>query len=315
MIKAFLKEYRFFYSQYAILVGIYWLVFYLYRLPMHYFLTANIISLTTLGLISLWKYYQFKTKTKNLQEFIYATDLDSLTLPSDKVYHSLIIKLNEEASKKLLQQRNQQKNTESLIKMWSHQMKLPLSALSLMVQTQSTDVKKYQQQVFRLEKYLNNLLSYLKFKQHHDDFRFQMVSVREIISSIVKESRYLCIAKELSVTIQGNCQLKTDKKWLRFALMQLIDNAIKYSTKGGNITITLSSKSIIISDNGIGILSEDLPRLFDEGFTGFNGHEHQKATGLGLYMTKEILDQLNLDIKVNSLIGEGTQVIISPLTR
>lgn len=315
MIKAFLKEYRFFYSQYAILVGIYWLVFYLYRLPMHYFLTANIISLTTLGLISLWKYYQFKTKTKNLQEFIYVTDLDSLTLPSDKVYHSLIIKLNEEASKKLLQQRNQQKNTESLIKMWSHQMKLPLSALSLMVQTQSTDVKKYQQQVFRLEKYLNNLLSYLKFKQHHDDFRFQMVSVREIISSIVKESRYLCIAKELSVTIQGNCQLKTDKKWLRFALMQLIDNAIKYSTKGGNITITLSSKSIIISDNGIGILSEDLPHLFDEGFTGFNGHEHQKATGLGLYMTKEILDQLNLDIKVNSLIGEGTQVIISPLTR
>ncbi len=315
MIKAFLKEYRFFYSQYAILVGIYWLVFYLYRLPMHYFLTANIISLTTLGLISLWKYYQFKTKIKNLQEFIYVTDLDSLTLPSDKVYHSLIIKLNEEASKKLLQQRNQQKNTESLIKMWSHQMKLPLSALSLMVQTQSTDVKEYQQQVFRLEKYLNNLLSYLKFKQHHDDFRFQIVSVREIISSIVKESRYLCIAKELSVTIQGNCQLKTDKKWLRFALMQLIDNAIKYSTKGGNITITLNSKSIIISDNGIGILSEDLPCLFDEGFTGFNGHEHQKATGLGLYMTKEILDQLNLDIKVNSLIGEGTQVIISPLTR
>ncbi|EFY02639.1 sensor histidine kinase [Streptococcus dysgalactiae] len=315
MIKAFLKEYRFFYSQYAILVGIYWLVFYLYRLPMHYFLTANIISLTTLGLISLWKYYQFKTKIKNLQEFIYVTDLDSLTLPSDKVYHSLIIKLNEEASKKLLQQRNQQKNTESLIKMWSHQMKLPLSALSLMVQTQSTDVKEYQQQVFRLEKYLNNLLSYLKFKQHHDDFRFQIVSVREIISSIVKESRYLCIAKELSVTIQGNYQLKTDKKWLRFALMQLIDNAIKYSTKGGNITITLNSKSIIISDNGIGILSEDLPCLFDEGFTGFNGHEHQKATGLGLYMTKEILDQLNLDIKVNSLIGEGTQVIISPLTR
>lgn len=315
MIKAFLKEYRFFYSQYAMLVGIYWLVFYLYRLPMHYFLTANIISLTTLGLISLWKYYQFKTKIKTLQEFIYVTDLDSLTLPSDKVYHSLIIKLNEEASKKLLQQRNQQKNTESLIKMWSHQMKLPLSALSLMVQTQSTDVKEYQQQVFRLEKYLNNLLSYLKFKQHHDDFRFQIVSVREIISSIVKESRYLCIAKELSVTIQGNCQLKTDKKWLRFALMQLIDNAIKYSTKGGNITITLNRKSIIISDNGIGILSEDLPRLFDEGFTGFNGHEHQKATGLGLYMTKEILDQLNLDIKVNSLIGEGTQVIISPLTR
>lgn len=315
MIRAFLKEYRFFYSQYIILLGLYWLVFYLYHLQMKYFLTANLIALTILGLNSLWKYYQFREKIKILQEFIYVNELDTLSLPSDKAYRSLILKLKEAEAAQLLQQIKQQKNIESLIKMWSHQMKLPLSALSLMVQTQSTDVKEYQQQVFRLEKYLNNLLSYLKFKQHHDDFRFQIVSVREIISSIVKESRYLCIAKELSVTIQGNCQLKTDKKWLRFALMQLIDNAIKYSTKGGNITITLNRKNIIISDNGIGILSEDLPRLFDEGFTGFNGHEHQKATGLGLYMTKEILDQLNLDIKVSSLIGEGTQVIISPLTR
>lgn len=315
MIRAFLKEYRFFYSQYIILLGLYWLVFYLYHLQMKYFLTANLIALTILGLNSLWKYYQFREKIKILQEFIYVNELDTLSLPSDKAYRSLILKLKEAEAAQLLQQIKQQKNIESLIKMWSHQMKLPLSALSLMVQTQSTDVKEYQQQVFRLEKYLNNLLSYLKFKQHHDDFRFQIVSVREIISSIVKESRYLCIAKELSVTIQGNCQLKTDKKWLRFALMQLIDNAIKYSTKGGNITITLNRKNIIISDNGIGILSEGLPRLFDEGFTGFNGHEHQKATGLGLYMTKEILDQLNLDIKVSSLIGEGTQVIISPLTR
>lgn len=110
-------------------------------------------------------------------------------------------------------------------------------------------------------------------------------------------------------------QSLSDKKWLSFALTQVIDNAIKYSNKGGYISISIKEGSMSISDNGIGILKEDLPRLFDEGFTGFNGHEHQKATGLGLYMTKQILDQLNLDIQIESVVGEGTKVIVFPLKK
>lgn len=100
------------------------------------------------------------------------------------------------------------------------------------------------------------------------------------------------------------------KKWLSFALTQLLDNAIKYSHHGGHISIRLNKKSIEISDEGIGILEEDLPRLFDEGFTGFNGHELQKASGLGLYMTRTVLEQLNLAITIQSHIDQGTLVII-----
>nr|WP_282917396.1 sensor histidine kinase [Streptococcus canis] len=315
MILAFLKEYRSFYLQYGLTILIYWVVFYLYHLPMAYFTTANWIALTILVLNSLWQYYQFKEKIKILQEFIYVKELDTLTLPSEKAYRALIVKLKEAEADHLLQHINKQKNMEALIKMWSHQMKLPLSALSLMIQTQNTDLKEYQQQVYRLEQYLNSLLSYLKFKQHQDDFRFQAVSVREVVSSVIKKSSQLCIAKNISMEIQGDWQVKTDKKWLSFALTQVIDNAIKYSNKGGHISISIKEGSMSISDNGIGILKEDLPRLFDEGFTGFNGHEHQKATGLGLYMTKQILDQLNLDIQIESVVGEGTKVIVFPLKK
>ncbi|KXT66975.1 Two-component system histidine kinase [Streptococcus lutetiensis] len=121
--------------------------------------------------------------------------------------------------------------------------------------------------------------------------------------------------KHLSVEVTGDWELKSDKKWVTFALTQIIDNAIKYSKDNGKIIIRISQASIEISDDGSGILEEDLPRIFEEGFTGFNGHEHQKATGLGLYMTKQVLDSLSLDINIQSQIDQGTHVLITPKKR
>lgn len=100
------------------------------------------------------------------------------------------------------------------------------------------------------------------------------------------------------------------RKWLSFALSQIIDNALKYNKTGGKVAIELN-KGISISDTGIGILAEDIPRLFDEGFTGFNGREHQKATGFGLYLTKRVLNQLELAISVESQLEVGTSVTIT----
>ena len=159
------------------------------------------------------------------------------------------------------------------------------------------------------------MLNYLKFSQNKDDFRFEKLSVKNITTSIIKKYRIPCLLKHLSVEVTGDWELNSDRKWVNFALTQLIDNAIKYSKEGGKIAIRISQSSIEISDDGIGILEEDLPRIFEEGFTGFNGHEHQKATGLGLYMTKQVLDSLNLDITIHSQIDQGTQVFITPKKR
>lgn len=310
MIRAFFKEYYSWYIQYGVVMAGYLLIFWLYRLPLGYFKVTSLTILTLLILQGFGNYIRFKKKMRILQEFIYVKELDQLHSPSEQAYRSLIIKLKEAEAEAALHQLNNQKNTEALIKMWSHQMKLPLAAMSLMIQTNHIDIKDYQIQVLRLEHYLNNLLSYLKFNQHSDDFRFQVCSVKQLVTSVIKKSSQACIAKGISIAVDGDWQLSTDNKWLSFALTQIIDNAIKYSKPQGHIKISIKGDSISISDNGIEILEEDLPRLFEEGFTGYNGHEHQKATGLGLFMTKQILDKLNLNITISSQVDQGTLVVI-----
>ncbi|MGT2721280.1 sensor histidine kinase [Streptococcus porcinus] len=311
MIRLFLKEYRIWYVQFLLLIGLYLLVFYLYHLPFIYFFTASLISVSVVWIITILTYIQFRKKIQILQEFIYVTELDELKKPSEKAYNKLISNLMSTQYESLRQEKKKQEELAAIIKIWSHQMKIPLSALSLMVQTNQVTPHDLQNQLLYLENYLNQLLSYFKFTQNKDDFRFEVIEVSDIVKSILKEMSPICFTKEISIKLTGEWQVVSDKKWLRFALLQVIDNAIKYSYQRGQIRIYLKD-GIAISDSGIGILEEDLPRLFEEGFTGYNGHEHQKATGLGLFMTKNILSQLNLDIKIDSKIDKGTNVKISP---
>ena len=310
MIWKFLKEYIFWYLIYFLISFLYFLNFYLYRLPLSYFGASLALNLTVLIILSVWKFIQFKQKMEILQHFIYVNELEVLVSPLDKAYVNQLLRLKEAEAANNFEVKSQADHFQNVIKMWSHQMKVPLSVLSLMSQTDNLESKEVSQQLIRLEKYLDTLLNYTKFNQNKDDFRFEECSVNEIITELVKKYRISFLAKHLSIAIQGDWIVKSDKKWLSFALSQILDNAIKYSNENGAIKIVINEHSIIISDNGIGILEEDLPRLFDEGFTGYNGHEHKKATGLGLYMTKQVLDKLNFEVSITSQLDVGTEVRI-----
>ncbi len=310
MIGLFFKEYGKWYLLYACMSALYFLSFFLYRLPTAYFLTSLTFNLALLLVLSLWFYLSFRKKMKVLADFLSLEELADLNQPSDVAYGAILSKLKSDEADCLLDLKSQQQDLQDVVKMWSHQMKVPLSALSLMAQTGQLDRQEVRQQLLRLENYLDTLLTYLKFSQHQDDFRFEALSARSLVVGLVKKYRVSCLAKELSVEVSGDWQLKSDKKWLSFAISQILDNAIKYSKRGGHIQVQLDEDGIQISDTGMGILPEDLPRLFEEGFTGYNGHEHKKATGLGLYMTKQVLDKLDLVICVHSQVEEGTQVFI-----
>ena len=295
---------------YALMSALYFLSFYLYHLPLSYFWVSLLFNLTLLLILSIWLFIQFRKKLLVIQNFFFVQDLDDLSLPSELAYQQLIEQLIAAESEKGLVEKSRMESLQTMVKMWSHQMKVPLSALSLMAQTDQLDRQEVRQQLLRLENYLDTLLTYLKFSQHKDDFRFEALSARSLVVDLIKKYRVSCLAKELSVEVSGDWQFKSDKKWLSFAISQILDNAIKYSKRGGHIQVQLDEDGIQISDTGIGILPEDLPRLFEEGFTGYNGHEHKKATGLGLYMTKQVLDKLDLAIRVHSQVEEGTQVFI-----
>lgn len=203
-----------------------------------------------------------------------------------------------------------QKEFFDLIRVWSHQMKVPLSAIDLMTQTDGKiEAAELKKQTFNLENYLSILLETLRLKNLSSDFRFEKVEVADVCRDLVKKYSGFFISKDLSVNIEGSWILTTDRRWLSLALEQLVNNAVKY-TKSGVISFKLEKNTLTLTDTGIGILAEDLPRLFDHGFTGFNGRANQKSTGLGLYLTKLILDKLELQISMTSEIDVGTQVLI-----
>ena len=310
MIWKFFKEYIAWYAIYIGLSLLYFLTFYLYHLPLVYFKASFYLNFCLLILVSLWKFQQFRKKMAALQNGIYIEELNELHLPSDLAYRDLLTKQKEAEAELLLTQKSQIEDLQSMIKMWTHQMKVPISALSLMSQTDHLNKRDVRQQLLRLENYLDTLLTYLKFNQNKDDFRFEECSMRDLVADLVKKYRISFLMKQMSVDIDGDWYLKTDKKWLSFAISQILDNAIKYSKKNSVIQVNISQGQIRIIDHGIGILEEDLPRLFEEGFTGYNGHEHQKATGFGLYMTKQVLDRLGFVISISSQVDHGTTVSI-----
>lgn len=313
MIKAFFKEYGAWYLLYGLLSLLFFLTFYLYRLPLVYFQTSFIFVSTILILLSLGLYYRFYQKMMSLHFFLAVTNLDNLNQleqPSDKAYQKIIAALIQKEAEAALVYQSDQDKMQQMIKLWSHQMKIPLATLSLMEQTNQLEKESVRQQILRLENNLSRLMNYIKFNQNQSDFRFESVSMRDILVDLVKKNQVLYRQKDLSLTIEGDWILKSDKKWLSFSLAQILDNAIKYNKPGGKVSIRIQDKSVCIQDTGIGILAEDIPRIFEEGFTGYNGHEHQKATGLGLYMTKQILNHLEFDISIQSQVDQGTKVLI-----
>ncbi|MGT2883927.1 sensor histidine kinase [Streptococcus ferus] len=313
MIKAFFKEYGAWYLLYGLLSLLFFLTFYLYRLPLVYFQTSFIFVSTILILLSLGLYYRFYQKMTSLHFFLAVTNLDNLNQleqPSDKAYQKIIAALIQKEAEAALVYQSDQDKIQQMIKLWSHQMKIPLATLSLMEQTNQLEKESVRQQILRLENNLSRLMNYIKFNQNQSDFRFESVSMRDILVDLVKKNQVLYRQKDLSLTIEGDWILKSDKKWLSFSLAQILDNAIKYNKPGGKVSIRIQDKSVCIQDTGIGILAEDIPRIFEEGFTGYNGHEHQKATGLGLYMTKQILNHLEFDISIQSQVDQGTKVLI-----
>ena len=151
------------------------------------------------------------------------------------------------------------------------------------------------------------LLEYQRISNISTDFHFEKFSVAQLLRELLKKYSSFFIQKNLSVTISGDWEITTDRKWFSLAIEQLLNNAIKYTDEGG-LTISIEEDKIVLSDTGIGILPEDLPRIFEHGFTGYNGRGHYKASGLGLYLTKLILDRLDFSIKISSELGVGTSV-------
>lgn len=195
--------------------------------------------------------------------------------------------------------------------MWVHQIKTPIASMHLILQKEdSEDSRRLRAELFRVEQYVQMVLCFLRLDSDFTDYVIKEYRVDDIIRPAVRRLAPQFIMKKLALEYEHTDEVAlTDEKWLGFVVEQVLSNAVKY-TSSGSISIKCDGDRLVISDTGIGIAAEDLPRIFDKGYTGFNGRADRKASGIGLYLCRRICDNLEHSIEAQSVPGQGTTITI-----
>ena len=197
--------------------------------------------------------------------------------------------------------------------LWAHQIKTPIAASSLLVgEIEDKKVKnQLEQELFKIESYVNIVLQYLRLESFHEDLVLKKENAEDLVKEIVKKYAIFFIQKGLSLSLHDlDRTIITDKKWFVVILEQVLSNSLKYTSQGG-IEIYFQEDTLYIKDSGLGIQDADLLRVFERGFSGYNGRLTQQSSGLGLYLSKKIADELGHQISIASQVGHGTTVMIS----
>ena len=197
--------------------------------------------------------------------------------------------------------------------LWAHQIKTPIAASSLLVgEIEDKKVKnQLEQELFKIESYVNIVLQYLRLESFHEDLVLKKENAEDLVKEIVKKYAIFFIQKGLSLSLHDlDRTIITDKKWFVVILEQVLSNSLKYTSQGG-IEIYFQEDTLYIKDSGLGIQDADLLRVFERGFSGYNGRLTQQSSGLGLYLSKKIADELGHQISIASQVGQGTTVMIN----
>ena len=195
--------------------------------------------------------------------------------------------------------------------MWVHQIKTPISSMRLLLDGEdSKEARKVASELNRIEQYVEMVLTYLRLDSQTNDFVFRKCCIDEIVRQSIKRFARDFISKKLSLDYTGiEGDIVTDSKWFGFVIEQVLSNALKYTYECG-IRIYRQEDILVISDTGIGIATEDLPRVFENSYTGYNGRSKEASSGIGLYLCKRICDSLGVKLCIASEVAKGTSVYI-----
>ena len=317
ILKSYLKKNIKVYILFVVFIAIFFIMFYLYNLPLEALIYTGSFCFLAALVASFSDFVNYRESYKKLKflEKNILNDLEDLPKSLDiriDYYHKIIEKLYEELEK--LTQENQQKNTDMVdyYSMWVHQIKTPIAAMNFLLDNEEIDRKILQQELFKIERYVEMVLTYIRLDSTSSDYVITKINLDEVVKDSVKKYATIFINKKIKLNyVSHETMVISDKKWLSFAFEQILGNSVKYSSAGGEITIETYENKLVIEDNGMGIKEEDLPRIFEKGFTGFNGRYEKKSSGLGLYLCKKTLDKLGHHIEISSKVGEGTRIEIT----
>ena len=315
------------------IVVIFGILFYLYDIPFDAIIYGCELSFVWCAVclfIDFYKYYK-RHKLLHINREQFFDDAEQLPEHMDIIeydYQELAKKLYQAKQELISKNRIAKKELLDYYGMWVHQIKTPIAALDILLQNtermlyqldekemmqKAISVSDMKMELFKIEQYVEMALNYLRVEDISSDLVFKKHELDDMVRQVIRKYAKIFISKKIKIDFKlTKACIVTDEKWFIFVLEQLISNALKY-TKKGQISIYMKEKSLVIEDTGIGIPAEDLPRIFEKGFTGYNGRENKKSTGIGLYLCKNIMDKLQWNITVDSEVGSGTKIYLTKM--
>ena len=300
---------------------------------------AAVLDAILLLITVLVGFFRYSSKVKALSNALKRPVEEQAQLPEatddvEILYHRLLENQSIARSESESSAAVRQSRMRDYYSMWVHQIKTPISAMKLLLEAEreelgqlmcdeeqqaafkelSDNLDSFEDELFRIEEYVSMALQYQRVSSTENDFVLEKISLDGVIRDTIKKYAKIMIRRHIGINYSGTKkQVYTDEKWLAFILEQILSNAIKYTPQGFVTIETAEEKDrffITIKDTGIGIKAEDLPRVFEKGYTGYNGHADKKATGIGLYLCRQMADKLGHTIRVESELGKETKVWI-----
>ena len=293
------------------------LIFWLYGLPgeaIAYLLCLCCIGTSFWAVLSFVRFWRKHKILRKMEEAIFVTaeDLPETTTLIEEDYQHLIQRLVRENRQRQAAADSMLEDLTSYYTLWVHQIKTPIAAMDLLLQAGPDRATEMEIELQKIAQYVDMVLQYLRLDSTDKDLVLQRCQLDAVVRQTVRKYAKLFILKKIQLVFQETkWEVLSDEKWLCFLLEQLLSNALKYTPEGGKISIFLEGETnLVIADTGIGIAPEDLPRVFENGFTGNNGRMDKKATGIGLYLCRRVTNLLGHTISIASEPGVGTQVLL-----
>ena len=239
-------------------------------------------------------------------------ELPAAQSPQEQAYQALLLALHADRQKLKSNMNARYHDMTEYYTVWAHQIKTPIAAIRLALQNEDTPLsRRLTGEVGRVEQYVQMALTYLRLGSDSSDYVIRSCALDDIVRPAVRRFAGEFIQLKIQLNYQMlNYTVITDEKWLGFVVEQVLSNALKY-TPQGSVSIYMEPEGVLcIRDTGIGIAPEDLPRVFEKGYTGYNGRSHRKASGLGLYLCREILTRLGHSVSAESQVDHGTTIRI-----
>ena len=313
----YLKQRRRIWIVGAVFCVIFAVSFLLYHLPIGAVIYPTLLCAALGILIMVFDFLRVKREHEALSSIRSMADIIAGTLPKidgikDEDYQQILHLLSEEHNSFLTQTNRKYSDMIDYYTVWAHQIKTPIASMRLHLQNEDSALSRtLSSDLRRIEQYVEMVLTFLRLNSESTDYVIKEYDLDKIIKSAVRKFSADFIGRKLSLVYEPvNTTVITDEKWLSFVIEQVLSNALKY-TPTGSITITLENeKTLRIRDTGIGIAPEDLPRIFENGYTGYNGRTDKKASGIGLYLCKRICNNLGHTITARSIVDVGTIIDI-----